>query len=670
MFKNTIIGFVIVVCIISYNSCERILPPQIFLIINNNESRTINFGKEQIGTIELFRHDYITSTDSLVEVEEGVFEWRRTFRCTSPNQLDSVRLTLDFIAGYKTEYAMIPAVSYNGNFWGKGNEPKGFFKDGQPWSFAYHRTAVAGATYSEGTKWSVALFSSLGKDKRRMTFSCSLIPEKQSTIHRLIWPEEEKPFVYRNSNEYTEGYQNSLILKPGEEITVKAWIVVNPVSIPRTSWHKFLDFAWKVNHHHQKPWFESKKIWQLGVHYAKENLWAEEGIYKGFSKGLIWDGKKWVLRPFGKYVVGWTGQNISLANSLLYDYLRSGDSTSLSKGISCIDCWANNASLDNGLFRCVFDPILSGTSSEQEVQDACKLGSVADGFFEAYDLAEKCALKRPLYLDIAYGICDFAVGVQGEDGKLGKAWLNDGRCVEANGTIGCFFVPPLISAYIKSENDKYLEAAEKSYTFYANELLSNGFTTAGAIDMYCIDKESAFPLLKAGLALYEITKKNKYLKLAENAAYYLVSWQWHHSVPFPEGSTLFQLGYDTFGGTSISTQGHHLDPYGIRFVKYWLRLADLTENDLWRQRALAVWANGTIGVSDGNLEIMGKKRPAGSQDEGFHNTQYNDAFNVDEWLVAWPNAFRLETLRYLPDWSILNNKQITTAGDNDMKSLP
>ena len=41
---------------------------------------------------------------------------------------------------------------------------------------------------------------------------------------------------------------------------------------------------------------------------------------------------------------------------------------------------------------------------------------------------------------------------------------------------------------------------------------------------------------------------------------------------------------------------------------------------------------------------MGKKRPYGSQDEGFLHTRWLQPFAVSQWLVAWPTAFRPETL--------------------------
>ena len=62
-------------------------------------------------------------------------------------------------------------------------------------------------------------------------------------------------------------------------------------------------------------------------------------------------------------------------------------------------------------------------------------------------------------------------------------------------------------------------------------------------------------------------------------------------------------------------------------------------------------------VSDGTLEVNGSVRPVGSQNEAFFNCRWEHnagELRFNDWLVAWPCAFRLETLRHLPDWNELN----------------
>jgi hypothetical protein len=378
-------------------------------------------------------------------------------------------------------------------------------------------------------------------------------------------------------------------------------------------------------------------------------------LFRGFSIGLTHIDGAWQRRPTRKYEIGWCGQNAALANALLADYLRNGTPASLEKSLTALDTWATYARLDNGLFRCLFDPLLTDeeATGATEVQDTCNLGWAALEFFEAFDLAQRCGANKPDYLTLAFGICDFFIANQFDDGRFGKAWTNVGDCVDNEGTIGAFIIPPLLEAYRRTQQPVYLAAAQSGFDFYMSGLLRDGFTTAGALDTHCIDKESAIPLLNAGLQLFELTNEHRFLDQAEHAAYYLASWQYHHSVAFPEGSPLEMLGYDTFGGTLVSTQHQHVDPYGIAFVPGWLRLAELTNKPVWRERALAVWSNGLQGVSDGTLTILDKRRPAGSQDEAFFQTRWRAFGSMSEWLVAWPTAFRLETLRKLQDWSIV-----------------
>jgi len=112
--------------------------------------------------------------------------------------------------------------------------------------------------------------------------------------------------------------------------------------------------------------------------------------------------------------------------------------------------------------------------------------------------------------------------------------------------------------------------------------------------------------------------------------------------------------YDTFGGTSVSVQHHHLDPWAALIALGWLRLSRATGKSIWRERATAAWRQATIGVSDGSLILKGVVRPAGGQDEGFYHTRWGGPpGGVSDWLVAWPSAFRLITLYHWSHWDDL-----------------
>jgi len=598
------------------------------------------------ATVTPWSHPAVTAHDEIATRGPGVFAWTRRFRLRADTAAQPVRLKLVLVGDFRATSTMIPAVSYDGNHWGGGQEPKGYERDGVPWSFAFHRVAIAGATYSEGPRWSLGLFGDT--PAAACGLACSLIPGPDHTTHRLIWPEEEQPLRYCERDKYAEPYAHALTLQPGETFSVTAFVVATPVTRPHTAWRRLLDEAWKLKWQPRRPIYSASETWQLGLQYAKEHTWAEEGPFKGFSIGLVWDGQRWYQRPTRKYEIGWAGQNASLACSLLADFLRTGDTGSRDKGVATLDTWANHGRFASGLVYAIIDPITG--LERRDVHDACNLGNAAADFLEGHALARQAGLDRPLWRATALGICDFMLRDQQADGRYGRAWNRDGVCLDRDGTIGCFVVPGMLAAYRDTGDRKYLASAERAFACYYDELDRLGFATAGALDTDCIDKESAHPLLESALGLYDLTGRAEYIAAAEAASYYIATWQYHYSVPIPAGSMLAAMGYDSFGGTSVSAQHHHLDPYAIREVGLWLRLAELTGNPLWTQRARAAWAHGLLGLSDGTLRLGNAVLPRGTQCEGYFHTRWLQYGESSFLLVAWPTAFRLEVLRRLPDW--------------------
>ena len=609
------------------------------------------YHEDTIGYLAPFEQEGIRVKQQITEVSEGVYRVVRTYRNTSGQQLDSLRLTTDFVHASKADWLMIPSVSYNGNEWGRGLEPKGYQKDGTWWSFSYSRSAIPGATYSEGNRWAVAFWGDL--DSAGTAFSCSLMPESGTTTHRLIWPEEEMPLRYSNRDQYAPGYRENLSLEPAGEITVSGVLVVAPVLPEHQAIKGFLTKAWELIPQPKLPQPDPTESWNLATRFVKESLWAEEGLFKGFSIGLWMRDGGWIQRPGWKYEIGWAGQNASISISLMEDYLRNANQESLDKALACLDSWADHAPLPNGLIRTHFDYIL-GIEKSEEVVDACNLGQAAADFLVASETAAKCGVNRDNYKKIALGICDFMVADQQPSGQYGKGWKTDGTCLYRDGTVGAFVIPGMIRAFKATGNNEYLASARRAYDFYFDEFARNGFTSAGALDTWCIDKESSLPVLRSALMLFEVTGDSSYLAKAERTSWYLSTWLWHYSLPVADSTDFKKYGYNTFGGTAVSTQHHHLDAFGMWLVPEWLKLSKLTGNPMWKEKALATWANGNLCVADGNTPYHGVIRPAGSQTEAYFQTRWSGKPGYfHDWLVSWMSALRMEVLRNTEAWNEL-----------------
>ena len=198
----------------------------------------------------------------------------------------------------------------------------------------------------------------------------------------------------------------------------------------------------------------------------------------------------------------------------------------------------------------------------------------------------------------------------------------------------------------------------RAFDFYYSEFEHDGFTTAGALDTYSIDKESASPLLRDALELYDIVGDRKYIECAEKIAWYLSTWMMYYTAKYPKDCAITKVGFDTFGGTSVSTPHNALDMYALRDVLSFLRLSELTGFVQWRERALALWCSACQCVSDGTLVIEDALAPTGSQFEAVFHTRWGrhatGPFTLTRLLAGWPCAFRLENLRYHKDWSFFD----------------
>lgn len=633
-------------------------------------------------------------TDS-IEAVPGISESFPVCKITRtyPAPVSAADITLEIPE--EPRFFMIPGVNYNGNGFGSAGDPYNFFGNESeyegygceegPWVYRIDRMAIPACTYAENSNVSSALYAAPDG-----ACSCSFYAKEGKSYHRILWPVQEGPKVFDHGwlPAYTEE------MEPRTEFS--CCLYLNPLDVPendtaaasaadsvaseaadstvlKTGFHygPFLSAVWKQFSALPAEVYPKEKIYDLGISYAKALYTEEADGFRGFNIGFRWEESIQNLekRKEHVYEIGWCGQNAMLANSMIRHYLSTGDHEALNMGLNVLDAWIKYAPLENGLFRTNMDNA-SGAAPNDNTADACNLGTAAYQFMIADELMEKvraksadgtaqlsgsssdglsaCVLSRPEYLETARSILDFALSVQEENGRFAKSWTFDKKTAQGEGTIGCFLVPPMIRLYEKSGEEKYLTAALKAFRYYRQELLTNGYTAAGALDTFCVDKESSIPLFKSALALYELTKEPSYLADAVTAAEYLSTWQWHYDIVWPEGTVLSGLQYHTCGTTSVSTSHHHLDWYALMYADEMFRLGEYTGNNEWKERARAIYTNATQMVSDGNQTVLGKTRPAGSQDEGILHTRWgwgHQPFSVTEWLVAWPTAFRLDLIQ-------------------------
>jgi len=588
-----------------------------------------------------------TVTDNIQELSPGFYKINRKY---ASERECSVVPVFECESLFKPSFYMIPGLSYNGNRWGKGKEPKGLSHNEEPWVFAYNRTTIPAATFSEDDKVSLGLFVD-DKESNSLISACSIIEAESGIIHRIIWPDREEPMTYIGRDTYMEATQPEISFKKGETFEVAFYISLCAVEKKNFGWTKTLDKAWQIFKRDMPGVMDAEHFRKLRLDYIKKALYVRKGDYSLFEMGYVPNDDKtdFIPRSVTSYELGWCGQNASQALALIHDYINHKNEDSLQIALLVLDTWVTYATLDCGLFRVYFDDIIDPDIPIKYAIDTCNLGWGMWMLLEAYQSLKSVGMEKPAYYRTAINACDFFVKNRADNGSFGKMWSVDGTSEDTGGTIGCFILLGLFKAYELTQKTEYLDVVKQMFRYYVERDLNQMECTAGALDTQCVDKETCWPLFKIGLDLYELTKDKKYLDDSINAGYYLLSFMFHYDAIYAPDSDFTVHGYRTYGGTTVSAQHHHLDPWGSLLAYDFYRLYKCTGDEDWKIRAIALWKNAMLCVSDGEMIVHGIKRAASTQNEAFANCKFKFDTSgypgeINDWLVAWPGAFKLLTM--------------------------
>lgn len=608
-------------------------------IIENNEYEITDFADS------LFSVAYDISKES-----ECLFKIKTCWKNISDK-------TIEFQTIFETEELfgaekyLIPCVSFDGNKFGNGGEPKGLECDGKPWIFAYDRMSIPSCTMVENESFAAALFASLN-DFDSMRSACSVIHKESGFSQRIIHPEKEAPKTYSSRDMYEDEYNRYIKLDPNGEFRAEMYLY-----IAKPMWKNFgmaglldvvLDMT-KTPHKNN----DTDELWDRSITYAKSLITDCYGK-KGFIIGYMMDDSNGFKKVDGGcFELAWCGQNILFCRMLILDYIKNNNKDSLDTALEIMDNWIDNCRAENGLMATRLEHYPRLLEAEA---DTCNLGYGAYEIYRVYELLKSIGIEKETYFDAAKGLCDFFVKNYSNEVGFGKTWSLKGERIENEGTIGAFVILPMCKLYMATGDKKYLETAEKAMGYYCRRDLDNFACAAGALDSCCVDKETSAPMIFAAIMLYEITEDVKYLEYAKKAAYYFTSWMYHYHPYYDESCDISKLGIDVTGFTAVSTQHHHLDCYAGIVVPYLHRLAKHTNDKRWKKRADLMFNAAVQVISDGTDEVHGRVRPRGAQNEAYFQCRWwhgptmtadTARGNANDWLVAWMCAFRLSAIAEL-----------------------
>ena len=544
----------------------------------------------------------------------------------------------------KAEHYMIPCVNYNGNEWGNGQEPKGMTRDGEPWIFPPDRVGVPGCSILQTADACVAVFAG----KENTDASASLWEADGGIYQRIYFSYMEYPKRFLRKYVYGDPEVGYVHFEPGQQRTFICYTFTGAKDPGNLYGYNALfdylntDYAGLLPHR-----WSVEEIRELNFKFVESVTERKDGRYVsniGFLPGGVHrmgdPDSTFIFRLGGNYEIGWCGQNITVAEMYLRRHLETGSELDLTIGMGILDTWVARQ-YPSGLVSVHGD----GPFGEEGMLDTCNLGWFVWKGIWCCELLKKAGKAPDKYEQASRKLCD-GVMERYPEGGFPQALNWKGDVDRLEGCAGAMLLTGYLYASAYFGQKRYLERAEKAFNFYYDTYLRQSIAAGGALDTYCIDKESAGPVLRAALLLHRLTGAEEYLRKAENVAHYLMTWCFYHDVPFAEGTDCALLGVQTTGGTSVSAAHHHLDCWGAYYVPDMAELYALTGNRAYLRQAKLLWDFTVQYISDGSMELHGMRRMAGAQNEAVIHCNWHsedeDKGRLNDWLIIWVKTFQLD----------------------------
>ncbi|MHA1650979.1 MAG: hypothetical protein ACTSYB_12360 [Candidatus Helarchaeota archaeon] len=479
-------------------------------------------------------------------------------------------------------FYIIPGIVVNGNKYGKGNYPQ--LKLNEKFSFREDRCTVPSCGIVEDSEHCIGIFTDPAPEEELLS-SISLYRSKGNLYFEICTPWEEKPVQYVSKFRYIKGLTNFLAISGAFQYSRRFFIYTKKLDSSMKGYYDVLRYSWEILARSPRiprnwsDWIRKKAQLAINVFYAKI------GKAHGFITTVI--NPMIPLSP--TFSGGFLGKSIEIAFALYRIYLRN-NMKELKEIAFNVTNFLTSRILPNGLFFTDYNPALHQwygyRIGRRKDLNTRMMSEVCHTLLRFYLLAKERNESVKRWLEFVKKFSDFMVEHQLPNGSFGKWWSKEGNLKEDSGTNGAYVIWVLAELYKITKKEKYKDAAMKAGQYYIAQFIEPDEYWGDTLDANAIDKEAGHAVLRAMLYLYKITNDEKFLKVALRAAHFVASWQFTYNVPFSKTSQLGRRKFKTFGGTIVSVENMHIDPY-IMFTFDFLQLWQYTGDIYWKERAIA-----------------------------------------------------------------------------------
>jgi len=302
------------------------------------------------------------------------------------------------------------------------------------------------------------------------------------------------------------------------------------------------------------------------------------------------------------YQMGFIGFQLSNAAFLLRHGLETGNSNQVKRASEVVDFWVKESMTEHGLPKTWADANADRkhTWRHYETYMRTTAGGM-EGMMSAWNTMKKHGINKPEWLNYCKTYANWLVENQEEDGSfyIRYRW-EDARPTHDSKYTTTNVIRFLIELYCATSDEKYLTSALKAGEFSYDFIHKDYLYVGGVIDNPNVkDRESGQMAIYAFLALYDVTKEERWKAAAVQAARYTETFMFSYNVPmaFNDSLTDFPLHRDLTGFTLIAT-GHSGIDNGLSFSSFqYYRLYLLTHDKHFLHLARVI-QNNTLQIMD------------------------------------------------------------------------
>lgn len=359
----------------------------------------------------------------------------------------------------------------------------------------------------------------------------------------------------------------------------------------------------------------------------------------------------WATVPEGtvcdiSFQMGFVGQQLQCAYQLLKYGVEQNKADRKEKARKIVDFWVNMSMRDSYLPQVWYDVFPAGFKPDYPTYFRTMADGM-EGILTCYLYLKKHGEDHKAWLEFCLNVADRLHELQNQDGSFYRAYGRKGEAVHCGKYNTSNIIRFLVNLFFATGEEKYAEMAKRAGEFCYHAVFEEMSYIGGTADNdNTIDKEAGMLALYAFLALYDLTKEDKWVKAASGAADFCETWtySWQFPVHPYKGNAVFDHVNQT--GLSLIATGHSHCDVMMGYCPFdYFRLYRLTGDPHYYDFGCMILYN-TKQTTD-CMRTHHHVHPGLVEESGELAKQYHNG--LGKWL-PWCTIAEIEALTRLQEW--------------------